>query len=222
MHKRRPGFYSEVEIDKVITPMLDMVFQLLVFFIITYHPSAMEMQIDGTLLPPKDKPIPAAPKDPTIASSPKDPEPKLEETLTVVVDALTAKDGVDKKYIGTPKSIKLLAPENVGGKAEVIFNNDKGEDLEKGLKLLEGRIKKILADNPASGDTDVNIKGDPELAWEYMLSVQDICRARYGVRTVGGKEELTRVYTKAQEAEFPKVRAFKGVGYVQPELPKQP
>jgi biopolymer transport protein ExbD len=219
-HRRKPPKHSEVEIEKVITPMLDMAFQLLLFFIFTYHPSSYEMQIDGTLLPPKETPKQVEiPKDPAL--SPKDPTPKLEETLTVYVEALTAKDRVDPKYIGSPKSVKLMRPENVG-KLETIFTNDSGEDLEKGLATLEGTLRKILADNPASSDTEVNIKGDGDLSWGYMMQVQDVCRIKYGVRSSGGKDQLVKITSKKQEADFAKKIGFKNVGYVPPDEAKKP
>jgi biopolymer transport protein ExbD len=220
-HKRKRHEIHEIELDKVVTPMLDMAFQLLVFFIITYHPSAMEMQIDGTLLPPKqtisgappppDKPKPANPDDP----------PKLEETLTVFVDALTAKDPVDLKYLGAPKSIELMKPESIG-KRDVIFTNKNGEDLEKGLADLEKALKKILADNPASSETEINIKGDGELGWEYLMRVQDVCRIKYGVRASGGKDTLFKIKTKREEGDYTKRVGFKNVGYVPPDEPKKP
>jgi biopolymer transport protein ExbD len=220
-HKRTHMPEYEVELEKVITPMLDMAFQLLVFFILTYHPSSMEMQIDGTLLPAK-QPKQASVLPPEPPPSNIDPEPKLEETLTVIVEALTAKDQVDAKYIGSPKSIKLMRPENVG-KLETIFTNEHGDDLEKGLTTLESVLKKILASNPGASDTEINIKGDGDLAWENLLQVQDICRIKYGVRTVAGKEQLIKVTSRRQEAEFQKKVGFKSVGYVPPpEEPKKP
>ena len=35
----------DVEINKVITPMLDMAFQIFAFFIVIYHPSQLEGQL---------------------------------------------------------------------------------------------------------------------------------------------------------------------------------
>src|SRR3954463_3571331 len=54
MSKRRhvPEGAVGVQLSLIITPMLDMSFQLLAFFIMTYHPSALEGQIPGLLAPP--------------------------------------------------------------------------------------------------------------------------------------------------------------------------
>src|SRR5437764_94770 len=50
MRKKKKSGQPDVEINLPITPMLDMSFQLLTFFIFTYHPSAMEGQM-AMLLP---------------------------------------------------------------------------------------------------------------------------------------------------------------------------
>jgi hypothetical protein len=41
-----------VNLGLIITPMLDMSFQILAFFIMTYHPSALEGHLAGSLAPP--------------------------------------------------------------------------------------------------------------------------------------------------------------------------
>src|SRR5438477_1242086 len=55
-HKRQKihgGGSQGVQLGLIITPMLDMSFQLLAFFIMTYHPSALEGHIPGSLVPPE-------------------------------------------------------------------------------------------------------------------------------------------------------------------------
>ncbi len=51
--KKRKVETTEVEADLPITPMLDMSFQLLSFFIMTFHPTPTEGQIAMTLPPPE-------------------------------------------------------------------------------------------------------------------------------------------------------------------------
>src|SRR5271154_5716015 len=41
-----------VNLGLIITPMLDMAFQLLAFFVMTYHPPAFVGFVEGSLLPP--------------------------------------------------------------------------------------------------------------------------------------------------------------------------
>ena len=51
--KRGGGEASGVQMGLIITPMLDMSFQLMAFFIMTYHPSAFEGHVNGNLVPPE-------------------------------------------------------------------------------------------------------------------------------------------------------------------------
>ena len=56
MRKRHVATASAgVALGLIITPMLDMSFQILSFFIMTYHPSALEGHVNGTLPPPKSQ-----------------------------------------------------------------------------------------------------------------------------------------------------------------------
>src|SRR3954447_21403460 len=88
-HKRKavegsPG----VQLSLIITPMLDMSFQILSFFIMTYHPSALEGHINGNLVPPTKAAI--ASKNPVKIENDllPDTDPELESTLQVIVKAV--------------------------------------------------------------------------------------------------------------------------------------
>src|SRR4051794_5964424 len=90
-HAQSGGPSGPVNLNIIITPMLDMAFQLLAFFIMTYHPSALEGHIDGTLLPPAKFAIKGpADKNQKKDDTPSvdDDEPKLTETLLVKVKAV--------------------------------------------------------------------------------------------------------------------------------------
>src|SRR5438477_9989569 len=88
-HNSRGGGSQGVQLGLIITPMLDMSFQLMAFFIMTYHPSALEGHIDGNLLPPtlvanKSKNVVPTPIDlPAIEE-----EPQLQDVLVVAVKAV--------------------------------------------------------------------------------------------------------------------------------------
>src|SRR5258708_4578359 len=65
MTRQRPES-PRPEVELPITPMLDMTFQLLTFFIITYHPTSMEAAIDFALPAIAGKvPQDTAPNDPS-------------------------------------------------------------------------------------------------------------------------------------------------------------
>src|ERR1700681_756958 len=78
--KRKP--MEEVEINLPITPMLDMSFQLLTFFIFTYHPSALEGQMEMNL--PREAPA-AAKNTADIQPSTSDTDLPLPSDVTVII-----------------------------------------------------------------------------------------------------------------------------------------
>src|SRR5947208_10641882 len=82
-----------MNLSAIITPMLDMSFQILAFFIMTYHPSALEGHIPGSLTPPeefakKSKDQVAAPTDPLPSLDEEKLMPELNEAITVIVKSV--------------------------------------------------------------------------------------------------------------------------------------
>src|SRR5437588_11087172 len=110
-HKRGHGDAGGggVQLGLIITPMLDMSFQLMAFFIMTYHPSALEGHIDGNLLPPSlvaNKAKNAVPMPMDLPAV--DEEPQLQDALLVVVKADDKSD--DKRFDGGPSRIMIKRP----------------------------------------------------------------------------------------------------------------
>src|SRR4051812_4919711 len=119
-----------VNLSMVVTPMLDMSFQLLAFFIMTYHPSAMEAHLDGKLLP-SAKVIHAGPatgekKDDT---PPPDEEPDVKMTVRVIVRAVPAGQREGDRAEGQPSKILLKIPDS----AEPEELTDPSTSLKAGL-----------------------------------------------------------------------------------------
>src|SRR6516162_7374228 len=120
---RRLKAAGGMEVELPITPMLDMAFQIMIFFIVTYHPSALEVHIDGNLLPPPSlakKPRDMPTEKPKETTSPKETDTR--DSLVVVVHALSEKDlqkrpkeerEADMEHLGTPTEIRLKKPQNV-------------------------------------------------------------------------------------------------------------
>src|SRR5438128_2649218 len=112
-HKRQKihgGGSQGVQLGLIITPMLDMSFQLLAFFIMTYHPSALEAHIPGSLAPAENPPIQSvdpkpAPEVPLLS----DPA-ILEDTLTVKVKAVVKGQEFGNHEVGAPSQIFLKLP----------------------------------------------------------------------------------------------------------------
>src|SRR4051794_25367790 len=95
-----------VNLSLIITPMLDMAFQLMAFFIMTYHPSSLEGHIDGTLLPPAEiKEVGNAGGNPKDEKPSVENEPNIKEDYMLIVKAVeTGKDE------GKPSRIFLKPP----------------------------------------------------------------------------------------------------------------
>lgn len=200
-HGKTSGGGGGVNLGLIITPMLDMSFQLLAFFIMTYHPSALEGHIDGNLLPPTllatkgPKSADAPPQDqlPSI-----DEEPQLQDALLVVVKAVAKNQREGRFAEGEPSRILLKRPENPQpegisnfgelrdpeGEAVKHLQNLKPEQYEKeikkmlveeGLKPLKNELKKILKEGDAS-KANIKIEGDGILKHQYLMRVYDACK----------------------------------------------
>src|SRR3954453_11888023 len=93
-HKGGGSGGGGINLSLIITPMLDMSFQLLAFFIMTYHPSALEGHIPGSLVPPENfakkgpKDNTPALTDPLPSVSEDDLLPELNDAITVYIKAM--------------------------------------------------------------------------------------------------------------------------------------
>lgn len=102
-HKRKRSSTDFVEPDLPITPMLDMSFQLLAFFIMTFKPAPTEGQIMLTL--PKEEGGPStAPPSPVVADAPTHYIVRVVATddgdvaqMTLTQEGSAATDGKDLK-----------------------------------------------------------------------------------------------------------------------------
>jgi biopolymer transport protein ExbD len=161
-HDAGPG---GVNLGLIITPMLDMSFQILSFFIMTYHPSALEGHIPGSLLPPE-----------TVLNKSEKPPPKMDiipesvpedALLPELQEAMTVKITSSPK--GTPDGLVLKS------KIEDRLVLDSSVTWEKMKQDLEAELRRIQKD---AGAEKVNIKigADGDLRQEYVLQVYDVCK----------------------------------------------
>lgn len=147
IRKRRHQYAEPVETSLPITPMLDMSFQLLSFFILTFNPpSAAEGQMD-MFLPPAGaaKAKQVADIDP-FAMSDKDAEIPSEVTL-----AVTSRDGAIDK-------ITIKEKEKDTPVADV-----------KALRMELEKIQQQL------GPTNVKIEADSKLKYAFLVEIMDAC-----------------------------------------------
>jgi biopolymer transport protein ExbD len=154
MSLRRGHDADNSEVSLPITPMLDMAFQLLTFFIFTYHPSGLEGQMDLNL--PSEKAAAAREKDQVDPLTAPDRAQDLVPPSDLTVIVRTQQDGVNNGIISA------LTLEQASGQKPV---ND--------LKALEAELKE--AKNAAPNDA-IKIQGDGKLKWSAIVQVMDVCR----------------------------------------------
>ena len=155
--KRKKGEDPAPKPAVPVTPMLDMAFQLLSFFILTFHPDAQfEVEMDLALPAPQsskaDKPENV---DPTKVSNTV-PEDDLTDVPTVT--AVAANDAANRGQISS------LAIERLGS-AKPVANL---EELEKVLK------EEFKAEDFKGA---IKVRGDSRLKWSAILEVMDVCHA---------------------------------------------
>jgi biopolymer transport protein ExbD len=137
---------KQQEVEVQITPMLDMAFQLLTFFILTYHPSPIEGQFSMNLLP-------AAPVIDMNAPETETKEAQSNEALPAALRTMTT-----SLHAGPGGTLGRV---NVG-------------DLEvQGMKELEAKLRQILSDKNLPFDQAL-IQADPDLRYDELMKVINI------------------------------------------------
>jgi biopolymer transport protein ExbD len=153
MSRRLPQDQTGVVLP--ITPMLDMAFQLLTFFIFTYHPSGLEGQMDLSLPADADK---AAHKQEDVNPQTKsDKNQSLELPSDLTVFARTQQDGTNNGFLSA------LMVEDRSGQKDV----KNLEGLYNHLKMMQ----KTVANKEA-----IKVQADGKLKWMWIVKVMDECR----------------------------------------------
>lgn len=151
MRRRRKSGHDEVELN--LAAMLDMAFQLLTFFILTFRPSPIEGQIALNLPPPvavtNMQARPAAGTGGGDASV-------VPGTGTLVLSLYAAPDGKLKELVFGARPL-LRGPLDKGG-----------------LALLNTELENLLA-TPAGAFDAVQLHVDPLLDYETFLGVMVTC-----------------------------------------------
>ncbi len=162
-HAERGG---GVNLGLIITPMLDMSFQILSFFIMTYHPSALEGHIAGSLAPPTDfaKKAPENKIDQIVEQSvPEDMIlPELQDALTVMVTSNSGQGGkisLQRKTEPTPRQIADAA----------------ATSWKDAKQTLSAELKQVSKE-AGTEKTNIKIAADADLQQQYVLEVYDICK----------------------------------------------
>ena len=171
MKKRDPNSTGGggVSLGLIITPMLDMSFQILAFFIMTYNPSALEGQINGKLVPPTSLtrgPVVDQPIDVPLSSDDIDPE----VTVQVIAKAVKIGERERERMDGQPTAIYVKHAED----AEPTLVADSDEPLERSLEKLKAHLKSAKVGG-AKGT--VRLDCGPDMKLRYITRMFDVCKS---------------------------------------------
>ena len=164
-----------VQLGLIITPMLDMSFQILAFFIMTYHPAALEGQIPGSMTPPENPAVKGkntAPA-PDPLSIPEDKlNAELDNVVTVQIKAVLDEEEAKRtqRKVGTPSQVFIRG--TIDTAPDLLPGSDKKE-FDDSLKDLDARLKQMAGKGSKS---DLKIAGDANLKIQYMLQVYDVAK----------------------------------------------
>jgi biopolymer transport protein ExbD len=161
-HKQKAEAAPEVELP--ITPMLDMAFQLLAFFILTYHPSALEGQMELNL-PAQAEAKAKTPEDVDPSKLSDNDQVDLPSELTVVLKTQTTGN------VGTISQITVEGKE--GGTPVQVDDN-----LQALTKFLE-KVQKDLTNKD-----DIKIQADSAIKYAFVMEAMDAC-TKAGFKRVG-------------------------------------
>jgi biopolymer transport protein ExbD len=162
-----------------VTPMLDMAFQILAFFVFTYSPTAVEGQFPITLAQGETAgEAPNLKPDQRVAS-----DQPTELRPTIFVEARAKEKGkLASIRIRTPDGVTMISPPVSGDEA------DKSEAM---LKSLATRLLEMKKQNPA--EDRITIEGTPTLRWEELMRVIDTCRRTKPLTSTAPQELFPKV-----------------------------
>jgi biopolymer transport protein ExbD len=148
------GHDKPAKVEIPITAMLDMSFQMLIFFLMNYNPSDLEGQMDMAL-PAKLESVSKDNNPEPKASDAPEEDTKLPADLTVIVR--TANDGTNNGII-----------------SQITVRDRSGDTVIPNLDALTAHLDK--AKDGLSNKEDIKIEGDSKLRWEQVMKVMDACR----------------------------------------------
>jgi biopolymer transport protein ExbD len=158
---RRRNAEGGPEPNVPVTPMLDMAFQLLAFFVMTYHPSDLEGQMQLAL--PSNTAAAAHEQKDVDPNAKHDPNTALEIPADLTVVVKTQNDGVNNG------AISALTVEDRSGPQTIRPGPD--QTLADALTHYLNKVKETV-DNKSA----IKLQADSRLKWENVVLVMDACR----------------------------------------------
>jgi biopolymer transport protein ExbD len=172
-----------VDLGIIITPMLDMAFQLLAFFIMSYHPPACEGAIDGSLLPP------AAGRPATQLQDSNNSSSGQMTKVRILVRAVPKnKEAGELLEPGQPKMILLELPSLQAKPIATLYEpganpGNPPADWSAALKTLAEELAKRFND-PDTKHLELSIDADRSLRYGYFIAVREVAEAS-GYKKIG-------------------------------------
>jgi biopolymer transport protein ExbD len=165
-NKRKTDGGLDLDLGIVITPMLDMAFQLLAFFILTFHPSDLEGALDLNLPFEGEAMAEQKEPDPTNSDTALDKRPpEVEIIVTANSEGAIFQITVNvKRRVEAKDDIIERQGQNIGDKA-----GNEAERLAQLRKHLEGAINQI------ENKEDVKLQADENLRHMYTVQIMDMC-----------------------------------------------
>jgi biopolymer transport protein ExbD len=179
MTKRRKGDPSS-DVNLPITPMLDMAFQLLMYFILTYHPSALEGEMDLAMANSNviTENIPQIKADPS--NLPKDDKDELNVRVQMkgdnkYVTTLEEKTNtIARQVVGTPMEDRKQLRDTLNVKFK-----SRAEKIKQALKEKMETDRTVDPDKFKKEEirkVSINVQGDRALRMGSVIEVMDDCR----------------------------------------------
>jgi hypothetical protein len=174
---RRRGDDGQADVPLPITPMLDMAFQLLAFFIMTYNPTDLEGQLDQAL--PTEAAKAAHKKEDVKLETKVDANPDLEppSDLRMEVRALAPggpfSGNISSIHIGTTagKEVAIKAVRRRSVKSGRVEEQEEA-DLLAGLDVY---LKDAQKNKDVKNKSSIEVRASANLKVKNLLLVQDVC-----------------------------------------------
>jgi biopolymer transport protein ExbD len=161
-----------VQLGLIVTPMLDMAFQIMAFFIAVYNPAPLETHLDGKLLPFAKTAVAGPAADKKDDTPPVDKEPEVKDNVRIIIKAVGKDQEQAGRKDGEPIEIRLKRP----GAADEDKIADVNTDFNTGLQRLADELRQIR-EGPGGAEVSVSIDPDANLKYDYFIRVYDTCKA---------------------------------------------
>jgi len=167
MHRSKPEADSKVTLP--ITPMLDMTFQLLFFFIMNFNPRPREGVLDMALPSNEEK---QAHNQANVNPQGNDPDQvELKSDVTIKV-----RTQLDPQNMGRISSLSVR--NNEGTESPIVSQGKEGETIDDREKRLLTALAADLNKRRESmtNKDGIKVQGDGALKVHSIMKVVDVCR----------------------------------------------